>query len=270
MGQSLFNVGRMLTPEEWGELKAWRAANPELRWRQGNAREDGFRFWQYARNHRNGEQWVTQEKFEAARARARAADANWRSANPEVARARATQSVKKWRAANPERAKAKAAEYQRKARAANPEKSREDARKWAKENPDKIRESKKKTRRETRDKIREYERSITETNPLAAMARRVRCRTAGAFRDLGYKKTSKTAEILGCSWDELVRHIESRFAAGMSWGNRRLWHLDHIIPLASAKTEEELLDLCRYTNLQPLWAADNFKKSNKMPHELLA
>jgi hypothetical protein len=50
----------------------------------------------------------------------------------------------------------------------------------------------------------------------------------------------------------------------MNWSNRKEWHIDHIIPLSSAKTEEELLKLFHYTNLQPLWANDNIKKSNKI------
>lgn len=269
MKQSLFNVGRMLTPEEWGGLKAWRAANPEQRWKQGEAREDGLRFWQYAKNSRDGEKWVTADVFEAKRAATYEANAKWRLANPEKASDRSTRAVKKWRAENPELARATAREYQRKKRAQNPGRAREWAREWAKKNPDKVRESRKKTRAKTRDKAREYERNITKTNPLAALARRVRCRTAGAFRDMGYKKTSKTAELLGCSWDELVKHVESQFHPGMMWSNRSLWHLDHIIPLASAKTEEELVALCHYTNIQPLWALDNFRKSNRMPGELL-
>jgi hypothetical protein len=40
--------------------------------------------------------------------------------------------------------------------------------------------------------------------------------------------------------------------------------IDHIIPLSFAKTEEELYILCHYTNLQPLWAEENLKKSNKI------
>ena len=52
----------------------------------------------------------------------------------------------------------------------------------------------------------------------------------------------------------------------MSWDNYGLhgWHIDHIIPISSAKTEEELYKLFYYTNLQPLWAIDNIKKGNKI------
>lgn len=50
----------------------------------------------------------------------------------------------------------------------------------------------------------------------------------------------------------------------MTWENRGEWHIDHIIPLASASTEEELLALCHYTNLQPLWAFDNLSKGAKI------
>jgi hypothetical protein len=77
-------------------------------------------------------------------------------------------------------------------------------------------------------------------------------------------KKNKTFNIVGCSPQSLKEHLEKRFVDGMSWDNRSEWHIDHIIPLSSAKTEEELYGLCHYTNLQPLWAEDNLKKSNKI------
>lgn len=66
--------------------------------------------------------------------------------------------------------------------------------------------------------------------------------------------------MLGCDWHHLKTHLESKFVDGMSWENRSLWHIDHIIPLASAKSVEEVVRLCHHTNLQPLWAKDNIRK----------
>jgi len=61
-------------------------------------------------------------------------------------------------------------------------------------------------------------------------------------------------------------YIEKQFTKGMSWKNHGEWHIDHIIPLSSAKTEKELYELCHYTNLQPLWKTDNLSKNNKIPN----
>jgi hypothetical protein len=61
-------------------------------------------------------------------------------------------------------------------------------------------------------------------------------------------------------------HLEKQFKDGMSWENHSLfgWHIDHIIPLSSAESDDELKKLCHYTNLQPLWAKENIVKRNKI------
>jgi hypothetical protein len=88
------------------------------------------------------------------------------------------------------------------------------------------------------------------------------CRSA-VNRYLKNKKDN-TMDIIGCSPEFLKEHLEKQFKDGMSWDNHTKygWHIDHIIPLSSAKTEEEIYELCYYTNLQPLWAVDNLRKKN--------
>ena len=73
--------------------------------------------------------------------------------------------------------------------------------------------------------------------------------------------------LIGCSLEELKKHLESQFKPGMSWKNRGRngWHIDHIKPCASfdlSKSEEQ--HKCfHYSNLQPLWAKENLRKGIK-------
>lgn len=82
----------------------------------------------------------------------------------------------------------------------------------------------------------------------------------------GLCRTETTQKILGCSYEKFRLHMEEKFIDGMTWENHGLngWHIDHIIPLASAKNKDEALSLCHYTNLQPLWAFDNLSKGSKI------
>ena len=91
------------------------------------------------------------------------------------------------------------------------------------------------------------------------------CRSRLQKAITGWCRSKKTEEIIGCSWVELKTHIENQFQEGMTWENHGYhgWHIDHIIPLASAQNLQEVEKLSHYTNLQPLWAQDNFMKSSK-------
>jgi hypothetical protein len=79
-----------------------------------------------------------------------------------------------------------------------------------------------------------------------------------------FKKNAKTENILGCTIEEFIIYIKSKFTKGMTLENHGEWHLDHIIPLASATTEDEIIKLNHYTNFQPLWAKENLSKSDKI------
>ncbi len=86
------------------------------------------------------------------------------------------------------------------------------------------------------------------------------------------KKSALTVELLGCSIEFLRSYLEQRFTYGMSWDNygtgkngkgMKEWHIDHIKPCASfnLSNPEEQHKCFHYTNLQPLWATENFKKN---------
>lgn len=101
-------------------------------------------------------------------------------------------------------------------------------------------------------------------DPIFRLKAMERCRINNALRNKGFKKTSKMARNVGCSYEELKFHLESQFREGMTWENQGKWHVDHIIPLDSAETVQEIYDLCHFSNLQPLWAEENYAKGTKI------
>ena len=106
------------------------------------------------------------------------------------------------------------------------------------------------------------------TDPVFALAFRVKNRIRQAVARRGFSKKSSSERILGCPWSEFAAHIERQFLPGMTWANRALWHIDHIVPLATAVTEDDVLALNHFTNLRPLWKPDNLKKGAKQTHLL--
>lgn len=114
----------------------------------------------------------------------------------------------------------------------------------------------------------EWKNAKYANDELYAFQYRIKNLVKAAFRNKGYTRKSRIQVILGCTYAEFILHIENLFVEGMSWANRCDWHIDHIVPLASAKTESDLIALNHHTNLSPLWAADNLCKGAKMPEHL--
>ena len=87
-----------------------------------------------------------------------------------------------------------------------------------------------------------------------------------SFKRYGFEFNNNNDVVIGIDWDELLKYFESMFYDGMTWENYgyRGWHIDHIIPVCSAKTYDEMVKLCHYTNLRPMWAKDNLSKGNKI------
>lgn len=101
----------------------------------------------------------------------------------------------------------------------------------------------------------------------------LKTRIVNAVKQQGTKKSYKSAELLGCSVPELMKHLESQFDNRMTWDNHGKfgWHIDHIIPCAAfdLTKPEEQKKCFHYSNLQPLWAADNYKKTSWHNNKLI-
>ena len=99
---------------------------------------------------------------------------------------------------------------------------------------------------------------------LTGFIQRIRQATRKSFKRGGFTKKSKTYEILGDEWEFVKKYFENLFVDGMNWDNYGEWEIDHIIPISSGNTKEDIIRLCHYSNLQPLWKLDNRLKGNKM------
>lgn len=187
--------------------------------------------------------------------------------------------------ANPERVKAKNAAYYVK----NREIVKERVRQYSQKNSDAIKARERILHRqqlaaetpEQRERRRAYHREWARVDraknpekyhskirkrraedPQFVMMCRLRCRLSDALRVVNSTKSATTIQLLGCTPDFLMKHIESLFSKGMTWDNRKLWHLDHIRPLV----QFDLLDPAQqrecfhYTNLRPIWWFENLEK----------
>lgn len=135
---------------------------------------------------------------------------------------------------------------------------------WARNNPDKRKSTTKRWRDNHKEEIhakRQEKRKNDLTYKIKdALSTRVRlaCKAQGAA------KSQSITNLIGCTPQELKRHLESKFTDGMNWDNHGKWHIDHIRPLSSFNLidiEQQLLAF-HWSNMQPLWAIDNFLKSN--------
>lgn len=165
------------------------------------------------------------------------------------------------------------------------EKSKDKIKEWNDNNVEKIRLSK-----------REYQRRYVKKNPNANKIwrennkehRRKYCQKYSAerrkisnifklkeavanlinvcFKRKGYVKSKRTEDILGCTIFKLREHLLSKCPEGVTIEDfgQFGYHIDHIVPISLAKTEDDVLRLNHYTNLQPLWWKDNILKSNKL------
>jgi hypothetical protein len=196
---------------------------------------------------------------------------------------RQTNDTKKYKIKYFEKNKDKINESNRKRREDNKEKINEYLREWRKLNKEKLKQYSKKSKETNKiyvennlDKIRErrnkYFRLRKINDPLFKLSCNIRTLIGLSLTNNGYSKNTKSYDIIGISFDELLLYFEGLFENWMSWDNYGKyngeysygWDIDHKIPLSSAKNEEEIIKLNHYTNLQPLCGKINreIKKNN--------
>jgi hypothetical protein len=159
--------------------------------------------------------------------------------------------------------------YQKEQRLRDPEKYNEIQRRSAQKHMKKRKKYRKLYAKTHRDSINANVRRKRKENPMYRVAENLRRAVGGCIERNSFRKSSKLNEYLGCNSQEFKVYLESLFQPGMAWDNYGFgndkWNIDHRVPLASAKTVEDLYRLSHYSNLQPMWQPENFAKGDKMP-----
>jgi hypothetical protein len=178
------------------------------------------------------------------------------------------ESNKRYREENKEKVKEQRRRYKEKNKEKISEQSKKDGKRYREKNKEKISERKKIYYQENKEQIRKYYRNWKKNklknDKLFLLQERIR---NSIYKSLKHKtsKYGTTEEILGCSFDEFKNYIEGKFEPWMNWDNYGLyngelnygWDLDHVIPISTAKTIEDLYRLNHYTNFQPLCSYTN-------------
>lgn len=145
----------------------------------------------------------------------------------------------------------------------------ERKRKYYKEHKEKETKRIKEYKLKNQQKVREYRKKYDNIE-INKVKSKIRGSIRFSFKRKGINKSLKTEKIIGISFNDFYKYLLQTYKNnyGYDWNGIDLVHIDHIIPLAIAKTEEDVIKLCYYKNLQLLKAKDNLEKSYKTNWEL--
>jgi hypothetical protein len=151
------------------------------------------------------------------------------------------------------------------------DKNNNKVKEWKEKNKEKISTKEKEWRIDNKEKFNAYHNNYHKQRRKDPLRKLHKFIAAGVYRGIKFgSKDTSSLDIVGTnSWGKLKQYIESKFTDGMNWNNygkgknNETWHIDHIIPISSATTLEEVKKLNHYTNLRPMWCSDNIRKSNK-------
>jgi len=168
----------------------------------------------------------------------------------------------KWREKNKENI----INYSKKYRKENKESIKEYNKKYRKENRESIKKKEQKYREKNRERLREYSnnwsREKLKTDSLFKLRSSIRTNIGNSLIKRGYTKENKTYNMLKCDYNFFMEWINGIASNGHQYGFGDL-HLDHVIPISLAETEDELYLLNHYSNFQLLSADENLSKGNR-------
>lgn len=129
----------------------------------------------------------------------------------------------------------------------------------------------KNNKQKVNERQNEYRKRRKQKDYIYKLKDQIRKMINNSFRRNGHTKIEKTEKIIGCKLDYFINYLLETFKNnyGYEWDNKEKVDIDHIIPLSKSKTEEDIIKLCHYTNLQLLKHNDNLKKGNKLNWNLL-
>lgn len=110
----------------------------------------------------------------------------------------------------------------------------------------------------------DYHRERRQRDELFVFTERCRNLIRQSFKRKNFEKCFKTQDLLGIDIKQFKIHLETTFLD--RYGYQTDWlgvEIDHIIPLGSVNSLEDVIKLNHYTNLQLLTKEDNRKKGVK-------
>lgn len=115
--------------------------------------------------------------------------------------------------------------------------------------------------------LNEWAKAYKDNDPGRRLSANMSCAINNSLKYNGSKRRRRWEALVGYTLGRLRQHLERQFLQGMSWGNRDLWEIDHIVPLASftfgCPEDDEFKAAWALTNLRPLWRGDNRRKKDR-------
>jgi hypothetical protein len=151
----------------------------------------------------------------------------------------------------------------------NTETIKQRSKEYNQNNKERVNNYKQKYYLENKDSINEYKNNYIKNrkskDSLFKLKCNVRTLILNSINRNGFKKNSQTSNIIECSFEELKLYLEKKFESWMTWDNYGKyngelnygWDIDHIIPISSSETKEDVFKLNSYKNLQPLCSKVN-------------